>query len=283
MKRIRQKYFRLPWLILVAVSVLVFAACRPVDSTPPPAAGNSVLRVVSSGGFSAAYQELAPLFEAETGISLTTAYGASIGGSYNSIPMRLERNEQFDVIVLSRPSLDNLTAAGKVDPESHTDLADSRIGMAVRVGAELPDISTPDAYIQTLRDAESIGYSASASGTYLSQTLWPRLGIWQELEPKSLRVEGERVAAVVARGDLETGFQQISEILPDPGVILVGPIPEELQEVTTFSAAVPVNAVNREGARRLLEYLSSEAVAAQIEATGLEPVANSRQAGRPVN
>ena len=283
MKRVRQKYFRLPWLILVAVSVLVFAACRPVDSTPPLAAGNSVLRVVSSGGFSAAYQELAPLFEAETGISLTTEYGASIGGGFNSIPMRLERNEQFDVIILSRPSLDNLTAAGKVDPESHTDLADSRIGMAVRVGAELPDISTPDAYIQTLRDAESIGYSASASGTYLSQTLWPRLGIWQELEPKSLRVEGERIAATVARGDLEIGFQQISEILPDPGVILVGPIPEELQEVTTFSAGVLVNAVNREGARRLLEYLSSEAVAAQIEATGLEPVANSRQAGRPAN
>ena len=283
MNTTKRNNVRLPILVLLAVSISIFAGCGPADTTPPAAATGETVKVVSSGGFSAAYQELAPLFEAETGITLVTEYGASIGGSYNSIPMRLERNEQFDVIVLSRPSLDNLTAAGKVDPESHTDLADSRIGMAVRVGAELPDISTPDAYIQTLWDAESIGYSASASGTYLSQTLWPRLGIWQELEPKSLRVEGERVAAVVARGDLEIGFQQISEILPDPGVILVGPIPEELQEVTTFSAAVPVNAANREGARRLLEYLSSEAVAAQIEATGLEPVANSRQAGRPVN
>ena len=272
MKRVRQKYFRLPWLILVAVSVLVFAACRPVDSTPPLAAGNSVLRVVSSGGFSAAYQELAPLFEAETGISLVTESGASIGDSYNSIPMRLNRNEQFDVIILSRPSLDSLTESGKVDPGSRTDLANSRLGMAIRAGAEAPDISSPEAFMRTLREAESIGYSASVSGTYLSQTLWPELGIWPEIQSKSLLVVGERVAAVVARGDLEIGFQQISEILSIPGAEFAGPIPEELQLVTTFSAGIPNTAENREGARRLLNYLSSEEAAPRIAETGLEPL-----------
>jgi molybdate transport system substrate-binding protein len=146
--------------------------------------------------------------------------------------------------------------------------------MAVRLGAAKPDISTPEAFVATLLNAESIAFSASASGTYLSEDLFPRLGIWDRIEDKSLRVVSERVAAVVARGEAEIGFQQISELLPIEGADYVGPLPEELQLVTLFSAGVTTSAENVEGAMRLLDYLSSRDVAHIIAMTGLDPVAD---------
>ncbi len=273
MKRAKQSYLRLPLAALMVVSVAVFGGCRPENPAPSANAAGGTVKVVTSGGFAAAYDKLAPLFEAEAGMSLVTEYGASTGGAYDSIPMRLDRNELFDVVILSLPALNDLIAAGKVERESRRDLASSRIGMAVRAGAETPDIGTVEAFVEVLRGAESIGYSASVSGTYLSQSLWPELGVWPEIEPKTVRVVGERVAAVVARGDLQIGFQQISEILSIPGAEFAGPIPEELQRVTMFSAGIPGNAENSAGARELLDYLSSEAIAPRIAATGLEPVA----------
>src|SRR5687768_12382356 len=172
------------------------------------------VHVMTSGGFTAAYDVLGPVFEKATGMVLVTAYGASSGGAPDSIPERLKRGEPADLIILSRDSLDALTAQGRVVPESRRDLVRSKIGMAVRTGAPKPDISTPAAFVQALRNARSIGYSASASGTYLAENLFPRLGIWEEIKGKTRRILSERVAAVVARGELEIGFQQVSEILP---------------------------------------------------------------------
>ena len=103
--------------------------------------------------------------------------------------------------------------------------------------------------------------------------LFPRLGIWAQLEPKSRRILSERVAAVVARGEVELGFQQISEILPVAGVTYAGPIPEPLQKITTFSAAIPAAAANRDGARRFIDYLASPQRAPPIAASGLMPLA----------
>ena len=249
------------------------AACQPSAESVPD--GPEEVRVVTSGGFTAAYNVLAPQFEDRTGIRLVTEYGASSGGAPDSIPERLARGEHFDLIILSQSSLDSLSERGDVRAESRRDLVRSSIGMAVREGADIPDISSPDAFVETLRKAASIGYSASASGTYLSGDLFPRLGLWNELGPKSTRVVSERVAAVVARGDVEIGFQQISEILPIEGITFAGPIPTEFQKVTTFSAGITAAAANPEGARRLLGFLSSAAVAATIRQTGLEPVAVS--------
>lgn len=248
-------------------------ACQP--PVEPISAEPQEIRVVTSGGFTAAYNILAPQFEARTGIRLVTEYGASSGGAPDSIPERLARGEPFDLVILSRSSLDRLTERGEVTPESRRDLVRSSIGMAVREGASLPDITTPDAFIETLRNAGSIGYSASASGTYLSNDLFPRLGLSDELEPKSRRVVSERVAAVVARGDVEIGFQQISEILPIEGATFAGPIPEEFQKVTTFSTGITTQAANVAGAKRLIDFFSSAEVAGTIQQTGLEPVAVS--------
>lgn len=265
------RFFAWPYL---EISILSMALLIGAGSTANSDETNNVY-VITSGGFTAGYNRLAPEFEKRTGINLFTAYGASSGGAPNSIPERLKRNERADVIILSRPSLDRLTEAGDVEPDSRTDLVRSSIGMAVRAGADVPDISTTGAFLSILRNAESIGYSASASGTYLSTDLFPRLGIMDWIEPKATRVVSERVGSVIARGEVEIGFQQVSEILPIEGITYVGPIPDEYQKITIFSAGIVVGADNRSGAQQLIEFLSSIDVVATIEETGLDAIADN--------
>lgn len=230
------------------------------------------LHVITSGGFAAAFNILEPMFEAKAGVDLIASYGASSGGAHDSIPVRLQRGEQFDVVIMSRPALDRLTAQGEIQVATLTDLVESNIGMAVKSGAPEPDISTEDAFLKVLREAESIGYSASSSGTWLSTELWPKLGVWQDIQSKSVRIETERVATVVARRDVEIGFQQISEILPIAGAEFVAPIPESLQRTTVFSAAIVQGTQRLAIAQSLIEFLSSREVAPVIQSTGLIPV-----------
>ena len=235
-------------------------------------ASGGEIRVMTSGGFTAPYNELIPEYERATQDQVLTAYGASMGGAPDSIPMRLERGEPVDVVILASTALDDLIAKGKVVAGSRVDLVRSLIGMAVRAGAPQPDISSVEAFKRALLEAKSIAYSASASGTYLSTELFPRLGIADQIKAKSRRIESERVGNVVARGDAEVGFQQISELLPIEGIDYVGPLPDELQSVTVFSAGIAVGAKNMEGARALIKYLTSPAVAPVIKKSGLEPL-----------
>jgi molybdate transport system substrate-binding protein len=258
-------------LKLLALAFLALLALRAA-----PAAAAEEVRVMTSGGFTAAYDLLRPEFEKATGITVHSAYGASGGGAPDSIPVRLTRGEPADLLILSREALDLLTREGRVVAASRIDLVRSKIGVAVRAGAPKPDISTRAGLIAALKNARSIGYSASASGTYLAEDLFPRLGVWEEIKGKSVRILSERVAAVVARGEVEIGFQQISEILPVAGADYAGPLPEELQEVTVFSAGITTSARNPAGARRLIDYLSSRAVAPTVAGTGLDPVALDR-------
>lgn len=230
------------------------------------------LHVITSGGFTAAWDILGPIYGEAARVEITTEYGSSMGGGPQSIPVRLDRGETFDVVILNRPPLDGFADSGRVLPDTRVDLGRSLIGMAVRAGAPQPDISTREALTATLLAAQSIGYSASVSGTRLSTEVFPSLGIWEEIEPKTQRIVGERVAAVVARGEVEIGFQQISAILPVEGADFAGTIPDELQEIAFFSAGIMAQATNREEAERLIEFLSSAAAAPVIESTGLEPV-----------
>lgn len=155
-----------------------------------------------------------PLYEQATGNKVTTARGASIGNAPDSIPSRMVRGEQFDIVILADSALDKLIEQGKVQAGSRVDLARSMIGMSVRKGTPKPDISTVDALRQTLLNAKSIAYSASASGTYLSTELFQRLGVAEQIKDKAKKIYSERVGAVVLRGDAEIGFQQVSELLP---------------------------------------------------------------------
>ena len=230
------------------------------------------IRVISSGGFTAAYNILAPRFEQMTGKKVVTAYGASMGNAPDAIPQRLARGEPTDIIILARSALDDFAARGVVRPDSRVDLAESRIGVAVRAGAPKPDISTVDALRRALLDAASIAYSASASGVYVSTELYKRLGIEAEAAPKSRRILSERVAAVVARGEAEIGFQQISEIIGVPGAELVGPLPAEVQQVTIFSAGVLTSARQPEAAAELIQFLASRDAAETVASTGLDPI-----------
>jgi ABC-type molybdate transport system substrate-binding protein len=226
--------------------------------------------VMTSGAFTAPYLDAEPSFERATGLDLVNVFGASTGGALDSIPTRLSRGEPADVIIVSAQALDALIAAGQVERDSRVDLVLSRIGMAVRAGAPKPDIGTVEALVRTLREAESIAYSASVSGTYLSTELFPRLGLAEEMKPKSRRIESERVGAVVARGDAELGFQQISELLPIAGIDYVGPLPDEVQRVSTFSAGIATHSRNPAAARALIEFLASAELEPLIERYGLD-------------
>lgn len=229
------------------------------------------VRVVTSGGFSAAYDQLIPLYEQATGHKVVTERGASMGTASDSIPSRMARGEQFDIVILADSALDALIQQGKVVAGTRVDLARSMIGMSVRKGTPKPDISTVDALRQTLLQARSIAYSASASGTYLSSELFPRLGVAEQLRDKAKKIYSERVGAVVLRGDADIGFQQVSELLPFKELEFVGPLPDEVQQRVYFSAGLAQGAREPEVAQHLIRFLSAPAAAPIVRSTGMEP------------
>jgi molybdate transport system substrate-binding protein len=230
-------------------------------------------RVMTSGAFTAAYLELIPRLELLTKKKVVTA-ATSIGTGENSIPRRLQRGEVVDVVIVADNVLLGLIKDGLIAPDSHTPLARSAIGLAVRAGARKPDISTVEALKRTLLEAKSIAYSASVSGDYVSNELFERLGIADKVKSKSRRIEGgERVGAVIARGEAEVGFQQISELLPVPGIDHITPLPPEAQKVSIFSAGVAKTSSDPGAARAVIKLLGSPEAAGAITKSGLEPVA----------
>ena len=231
------------------------------------------VRVMVSGAFSAPYKLLIARFEQATGAHVETVWGPSMGTTPGAIPIRLSRGETADVVIMARSALDALAQKGVLVEGSQVDLARSRIGMAVRNGAAIPDISSALAFRRALLQARSVAYSDSASGIYIASKLFKRMGIATEMASKSRQVPAEPVGLVVARGEAEIGFQQMSELLPISGIIVVGPIPDELQEITVFSAGILAKSGAQEAGHALIRYLASPAVCATIEQTALEPVA----------
>jgi molybdate transport system substrate-binding protein len=234
------------------------------------AARAAEIKVVTSGAFTAAYLELAPEYERSTHNKLISGFGPSMGTTHNAIPMRLERGEAIDLVIMAAPALEDLIKQGKVRADSRVDLVESRIGMAVKAGAPRPDISTVEALKKTLLAAKSIAYSDSASGVYLSTELFPKLGIADRIRGKSKMIPADPVGGVVATGEFEIGFQQISELRPVKGIDIVGVLPPGAQRVTVFAAAIPALSKNPEGAKALIHWLASPAAYSLIEKSGLE-------------
>ncbi|KAA8705950.1 substrate-binding domain-containing protein [Pseudomonas cannabina] len=247
---------------------VLFLGCVAVSA----AAQAEQLKVMTSGGFTAAYKLLGPQYAASSGDSLDTILGPSMGQAPEAIPNRLARGEHADVVIMVGYALDELIKQGKVDPASRVELADSRIGMVVKQGAAKPAIATDSELKETLLNARSVAYSDSASGMYIEKELFKKLGIQQQLAPKSAMIERIPVASVVAKGDYELGFQQVAELLPIPGVTFVAKIPEDVQSVTRYAAGVPVNAEHPKQARALLDYLASPQAQATVQSTGLDSV-----------
>jgi molybdate transport system substrate-binding protein len=228
------------------------------------------VHVMISGGLSAAYNALVPEFEKATGNKVITAYGPSMGTTVNAIPMRLERGEPADVLILVGYALDDLVKQGKA--VSRVDLVNSKIGVAVKAGAPKPDISSADAIKRALLAAKSVAYSDSASGVYVSTEMFDKLGIAAEMKDKAKKIPATPVAEIVARGDAEIGFQQISELKPVPGIDIVGPLPDSLQKVTVFSAGIATVSKEPEAGKALIKFLASPAAQETIVNSGLEPI-----------
>ena len=250
-------------------------AIRVSNSAQTPA--EVKLIVMTSGGLAAASHTLFPAFERKTGCKIVSVYGASMGTAPDTIPNRLQRGESADVVVLASEALSKLVEQGKVVESSRVNLAESLICMAVRAGAPKPEINTVEQLKQVLVNAKSIAYSGSASGVYLTTQLFPRLGIADQIKGKSKRVEGEMVGSVVARGDAEIGFQQMSELLPIQGVEIVGPLPSEVQKITVYSGGIIVGSEHPQLATQFLRFLASPEAEEDIESSGLRPISSKQQ------
>ena len=232
-----------------------------------PAASFAQVKVIISGGFSAAYREILPEFERTSGITVTTTSGGSQGDGPNTIGAQLRRGVPADVVIMNKVGLGALIAEGRVVAGTNVDLAQTYLGMAVRAGALKPDISTVDAFKQALLRAKSVTFDSSTTGMYLTTTLFPRLGIADAMARKST-TSG---VAAVARGDAEIAVQPVSEILPVRGVDLVGTIPTDIQYVAVFSAAVVSGSKETEASKKLISFLASERTIAAIKKNGMEP------------
>lgn len=252
------------WLLVVAALV----AAAQVQAQD--------VKVMSSGGFASAYKLLGAQYEKTAGAHLETAWGPSMGTTSGAIPVRLARGETADVVIMVRSALDELVKNGYVEEGSVVDLARSRIGMAVKTGAPVPDIGTVEALRNVLLKARSVAYSDSASGVYVQSQLFRKLGIEDQMKPKSHMIPATPVGEIVARGEAQFGFQQLSELKPIKGITVVGPIPQQVQSITMFSAGIVKKGPDQRAGRNLIEYLASPDACEMIKQTGLDPVTCSR-------
>jgi molybdate transport system substrate-binding protein len=241
-------------MLLFALTLLVLPAVSPAQ-----------VKVLMSGGFSAAYQELLPEFQNASGITVTTARGPSQGDGPNTIGAQLRRGVPADVVIMSRGGLAELIADGRIVTGSEVDLARVPLAVCVRAGNPKPDISSVDAFKQALLHAKSVG-TQSSSTVYVTTKLFPQLGIASAMAGKL----SDAGPAGAASGEVELVIAPVSEILPIHGVDFVGTIPEEIQLVQTFAAAVVKGTKEPEASKRLIAFLASDKSTPAIEKTGMK-------------
>ena len=222
------------------------------------------IKVMLSAAFKEAYLELVPPFERATGHTVENLWVPSV-----QMMNRLQSGETVDLVILSAAALADLRKAGIVSERA--DLAKSGISVAVRAGAPRPDISSGAALKRAVLAAKGIAYSTGPSGLYLIQ-LFESMGIAEQIKSMVKQVQGVPAGSVVARGEAELAFQQVSELLPVPGIDLVGPLPPDVQEITIFSAGLHAKAPHPDAAQALVKHLTSPAAAPVIRKKGMEPV-----------
>ncbi len=259
----RYLYSLIARLAIAAAAVFVYAG---------PAMAQ--LKVMVSGGFSHAYQEVLPEFERTTGITVTTGSGASQGTGPNTIRAQLERGVQADVVIMSREGLQELIAAGRIASGTDADLARAPLGAAVRAGAPKPDLSTVDGFKRALTTAKAVAVPGSTAGIYFVKELLPRLGIAGQVRVITTE-RGAQAAAMVASGEADIAVQPASELLHAPGLEYAGRLPDEIQLIQVFAAAIVAGAKETGAAKQLVEFLASRGTAKAIEDSGLEPVNKS--------
>jgi molybdate transport system substrate-binding protein len=248
---------RLSGFVGAAFGLLVMAAC-PAQSAELKIFGSRVTKMV--------VDSIGPQFEQATGHKLVVLTDVAA-----SLKRRIEQGEPFDLAVLVNFQTDALIKTGKLLADTRTDLMKAGIGVAVRRGAAVPDITTVDAFKQTLLSVKSITYLKEGASTIYLDGLFKRLGIADQLRDKTVKPDTESVSEKVAAGEVELGMIVIPNILSVPGAQLAGPLPEQVQSYIVFTAAIAANSTNQEAARDLVAFLRSPAAIATIKANGMVP------------
>jgi len=224
------------------------------------------VNVVASTAMREVLEELVPMFERASGHKVAVSF---LSGAV--LPVKMKEGAQADVVVTTPATIDDLVAADKVVANTRIDFVRSGAGVAVRAGAKKPDIGTPEALKAALLAAKSVGYSQGPSGVHFMSVL-AKLGITDEVKAKGVVPPlGQRVGALIAKGEAEIGVQQITELLQIPGIDFVGPLPKELQANIVYATATPANAKEKDAAAALVKFLSSEPALPVIKKVGLEP------------
>ena len=223
------------------------------------------IKVLSSIATREAYLELVPQFERASGHSVSTTWSGT-----TAIMQRMAAGERYDLVMISSSELEELTRQGKIVAGSRADLAKSGIGIAVRAGAPRPDVSSSAALKQALLAAKTVGYTSGPSGVYMA-SLIERMGIAAEVKPKHRTVpSGGTVGTIVASGDAEIGFQQVSELVHIPGIDYIGPLPSDVQCITVFSCGLQTGAPQPDAAKALVAFLTTANARAVMQKHGLE-------------
>ena len=230
-------------------------------------AGRQPITGISSMATRQVLVELAIAYERKSGQPVAIE---SVGGV--DAARRVEDGEAFDIVVLASDALDRLASAGRVDPSSKVGLARSGIAVAVAAGEPHPDISTESALREAILNVRSIGYSTGPSGAHLTR-LFERWGIAEDIASRIVQAPpGVPVGALVARGDVALGFQQLSELIHLSGIDVIGAMPPATQSTTIFAAAICSAAKHREAAQALLSFLTSREADYAKSSNGMEPV-----------
>lgn len=246
----------------VLISVLAAATVSLSSAQTPP------VRVLCSNGMRAAVEEVLPQAEKSTGRKVAVHFSSSA-----SLKSRIDSGESFDVVILTTDLIDDIAKQGRVVQGSGATLARAGIGVGIRAGTPKPDISTPAAMKQALLQVKSVTYTKNGASRSHIEQMYERLGIVKEMAPKVILQEMPgRAERVVGEGGADMVITLVSEILPTPGVQLVGPLPGELQAYISFAGAIGSKANDPAAAKTLLQFLSGPAVASAYRAKGMEPV-----------
>ena len=242
-------------IIVVAASLLL-----------PNMSQAAEIKLLASAAMKDAYLELIPQFENATGHKVTAAWSSS-----PDVQKRIAAGEAADLIILGDSGTEALIKQGKLVASSRVNFVKASIGVAVRAGTPKPDISSADAVKRSVLAAKSVAYSAGASGIYLV-SMFQKLGISDQIKSKTATVKpGEPVGEVVARGDAEIGFHQVSELIPVKGIEILGPLPAEIQNITVYSGGIHSATKEADAATALVKFLTAPAAAPIIKKHGLEP------------
>jgi molybdate transport system substrate-binding protein len=227
------------------------------------------VKVLTAGAFKEVVRALVPDFEKQTGHKVTVDIDTAGG-----LKKRIEGGEAFDVAVITPAVVDDLAGKGKIAAGSQVNLASVGVGVVVKEGAPKPDISTVEKFKQALLAAKSVAYidpaSGGSSGIYIDKLL-EKLGIADQIRPKAKLKKGGHVADLVVGGEAELGLHQISEIVPVKGAALVGPLPKDIQNTTTYAAGLSASAKDSEAAKALIKAFAGPAAAAVLKSKGMQP------------